>query len=108
MKSRIALLLVALLAFNAQQWVAHSHLHFTAPTAQAGLDAPQPGNSGGPAGHDCLLCQAALHAAAAPPPPLPQVAAAEARFHVLVPPDHGGDFRAPPSHAWLGRGPPEA
>ena len=109
MKARIALLLVALAAFSAQQWVAHTHFHLALPAGHAAFNAPQPAGPGHTAGHDCLLCQVASHAAAAaPPPPLPQLVATELHLHLLLPPDHGGDFRAPAGHAWLGRGPPEA
>ncbi|MDQ2641903.1 MAG: hypothetical protein M3Y79_15140 [Pseudomonadota bacterium] len=111
--AQLAILLLALTAFCAQQWAAQTHWH-AAPGATAGLHAGvQPAAEEAPTGGsglphpDCLWCHAAAHAAAAAPPPqwpaLP-ISIAHSAFR----PSAGttAAFPSPLAWAWYSRGPP--
>jgi hypothetical protein len=108
----LAVLLLALTAFGAQQWAVRTHWH--GPPASTAVDAGQsltagesPTDGQGLPHPDCLWCHAAAHASAAAPPPqwlgLPPVV-----FHFHIRPSAGAtaDFLPPLSWAWHSRGPP--
>ncbi len=110
--TRLALVLLALVALCAQQWVVRTHWHAPGDIAASlhgpalATDGEAPGDGGAP--HpDCLLCHAAAHAGAAAPPSqwtlqvvhneLPHLRPS-AGSHATVP--------SPTAWAWYSRGPP--
>lgn len=105
-RARLALLLLLLVAFGAQQWAVQAHWH---AGVAAGVSSVAGEDGGAPAERDCLWCQVASHAGAAAAPPAPfTLALAPAGFG---PPGTSGDqsiLIAPLAHAWLSRGPPAA
>jgi hypothetical protein len=114
--ARLTVLLLALVAFGAQQWAVRTHWH-AVPGTTAGLHAAgepagvseEPSDSRGQPHPGCLWCQAAAHASAAAPPSqwggLPAVT-----FHSYLRPSAGAtaEFLPPLSWAWHSRGPPAA
>jgi hypothetical protein len=113
--ARLALVLLALVALCAQQWVARAHWHAPADIA-AGLhglslsatgEAPLDG--GGLPHPDCLLCHAASHAGSAAPPSEWALQV----VHIELPqhrPSAGvpATVPSPAAWAWHSRGPPAA
>jgi hypothetical protein len=106
---RLLLVLLALLAANAQQLVAHTHFHSgVAALAEvaAGPAAPEEGSG---RHDDCLLCQIAAHAAAAAPPSVQQLLPVASQILVsAVPAGRRSIVVTRPAHAWQSRGPPAA
>jgi hypothetical protein len=101
-----ALLLLALVAANAQQLIAQTHWHTVAIAQVETGSAPAPA---APAGvhDDCFLCQIASHAGAiAPPTALHLAAAAGDVLAVGIPQVTSLVFTPQPAHAWQSRGPP--
>lgn len=103
--ARLALLLLVLCAFGAQQWIAQTHWH-----AGAVAEAAAPDEQGGEhRHHDCLGCQIAAHAGAAgPPSALRLLVPVRDQLFVLLPAGIDAGIAAPPAYAWRSRGPPSA
>jgi hypothetical protein len=105
-RARVALLLLLVAAFGAQQWAVQVHWH---AGVVAGASSPSGQHGGVPVDRDCLWCQAASHAgtAAAPPATL-RLVVAVAGFSPLLASGDESILIAPPAHSWLSRGPPAA
>jgi hypothetical protein len=113
--ARIAVLLLAVFAFGAQQWAVQVHWHSSAGVL-AGLEASAPDSDrDAPAGGsgrthpECLWCQIASHAGAVAPPAV-WSGVPENIGHAFLRPAAGqpAAFVPPPSWAWYSRGPPAA
>lgn len=108
-------MLLALVAFAAQQWAVLTHWHGPGPVTAdlhpvalvATDEAPAGGR--GPAHQDCLGCHAASHGAAAAPPAqwsgLPVLIAQPFNRPLAA---TTATFQSSPSWAWHSRGPPSA
>jgi hypothetical protein len=99
-------MLLALVAANAQQLVAHTHWHAVAIAQVETGAAPAPAAPAGVHG-ECFLCQIASHAGAIAPPTALQLAvAASDALAAGTPQATSLVFTPQPAHAWRSRGPP--
>lgn len=105
--ARLALVLLVLCAFGAQQWVAQTHWHGPV-VSQVGPEAPPADDGGHSRDHDCLLCQIAAHAGAAAPPAAVLLVLRPSGAFDLPRIGSVADVPSPPGHAWQSRGPPTA